>query len=218
MANIRENTSELTEVLELLASKASVGGDYNKGVEDGKQQAYDAFWDAYQQNGTRTQYTYAFSGHGWNDVSYNPKYDIVATDQCDAMFYNAQKITSTKKPIIIDTASAAYNMFAYCMALKSIPSIKVTEQVPYFTYWFTYCSALEELIFTEDSIISSNISFGDCYRLNTASVNSIIAALKDYSQAPGNSAITFHVNVGAKLTEEQKAIFEKALSELLGVN
>jgi hypothetical protein len=180
------------------------GGSYEEGVETGKQQANDAFWDAYQQNGTRTGYNYAFSGEGWNDVSFNPKYDIVATANCDAMFYNAQKITSTKKPIIIDTASAAYNMFAYCMALKSVPSIKVTEQVPYFTYWFTYCSALEELIFTEDSIIASEISFGDCRSLNTASVNSIIAALKDYSQEPGNGTIVFHADVGAKLTEEQR--------------
>jgi hypothetical protein len=174
------------------------------GIENGKQQANDAFWDAYQHNGTRTQYTYAFSGEGWNDVSFNPKYDIVATNQCDAMFYNAQKITSTKKPIIIDTTSVAYNIFAYCMALKSIPSIKVTEQVPSFSYWFTYCSALEELIFTEDSRIASDISFGDCYRLNTASVNSIIAALKDFTGATAKT-LTLHATVGGKLTEEQKA-------------
>ena len=34
---------------------------YQSGVEAGRKAEYDAFWDAYQQNGTKTNYSYAFS-------------------------------------------------------------------------------------------------------------------------------------------------------------
>ena len=165
---------------------------------------HNDFWEAYQEKGERKQYTYAFSGVGWDDVSYDPKYTIAATSQCDAMFYNASKITSTKKPIIIDTSSSAYNVFAYCMALKAIPSLKITESVPIFTGWFTYCSALEELNMTQDSVISANISLEDSFRLNTASVQSILNALQDRTGL-SSQTLTLHATVGGQLTPEQKA-------------
>jgi hypothetical protein len=50
---------------------------YNKGVEDGKQAEYDAFWNAYQENGNKTIYGYSFAGTGWNSENYKPKYPIV---------------------------------------------------------------------------------------------------------------------------------------------
>ena len=56
------------------------GGDteaaYNQGVEDGKKAEYDAFWDAYQENGGRTVYGYAFAGNGWKTEVFSPKYNI----------------------------------------------------------------------------------------------------------------------------------------------
>lgn len=47
--------------------------------EAGKKSEYDAFWDAYQDNGKRTDYSQAFSGNGWTGQSFNPKYDIKPT-------------------------------------------------------------------------------------------------------------------------------------------
>lgn len=43
----------------------------------GKKSAYDEFWDAYQDNGNRLDYGRAFSGTGWNNTTFKPKYDIV---------------------------------------------------------------------------------------------------------------------------------------------
>lgn len=51
-------------------------GGYNEGFEAGKQTEYDAFWDAYQQNGKRTNYSDAFAGSGWSEATFAPKYDI----------------------------------------------------------------------------------------------------------------------------------------------
>ena len=62
---------------------------YNKGVADGvadgRQAEYDEFWDAFQQNGNRTDYHFGFSGKGWRDETFKPKYDIVVRGG-DSMF------------------------------------------------------------------------------------------------------------------------------------
>lgn len=49
------------------------------GVGVGKQAAYDAFWDAYQENGQRANYDRAFGGSGWTLSTAVPKYDIRPT-------------------------------------------------------------------------------------------------------------------------------------------
>ena len=49
---------------------------YNRGVTDGKKSEYDAFWDAYQENGNRSDYRHAFAGLCWTNDIFKPKYDI----------------------------------------------------------------------------------------------------------------------------------------------
>ena len=44
-------------------------------LADKPQSHYDAFWDAYQQNGTRTNYTNGF-GLSWVKACFKPKYDM----------------------------------------------------------------------------------------------------------------------------------------------
>ena len=51
---------------------------------------YDTFWDTYQQNGKRTNYQYAFSGKGWNDTTFKPKYDISVSGNGGWMFAGSQ--------------------------------------------------------------------------------------------------------------------------------
>lgn len=46
------------------------------GIEQGKQAEYEAFWDAYQENGNRDNYRLAFAGKGWTTENFKPKYDI----------------------------------------------------------------------------------------------------------------------------------------------
>ena len=56
-----------------------------EGIEAGKKSEYDAFWDAYQQNGKRTNYQRSFSGLGWTAQNFRPKYNMKPTD-CSNMF------------------------------------------------------------------------------------------------------------------------------------
>ncbi|MBO5664243.1 MAG: hypothetical protein J6R95_05635, partial [Bacteroidales bacterium] len=60
---------------------------YAVGIAQGKQEQYDLFWDAFQQNGTRTDYLRAFTGYNFTINSFYPKYDINLTGYCTHAFY-----------------------------------------------------------------------------------------------------------------------------------
>ena len=49
---------------------------YADGIEQGKQAEYDKFWDAYQENGERTDYRSAFASYYWNEQTLRPKYTL----------------------------------------------------------------------------------------------------------------------------------------------
>ena len=51
--------------------------DYDAVYEAGRQAQYDAFWDEFQGNGTRTSYDEGFAGVGWTSKTFKPKYSIV---------------------------------------------------------------------------------------------------------------------------------------------
>lgn len=199
-----ENMPDVIQRLYDYAYNEGYGVSYGDGIGKGREDLYNEFWDAFQDNGTKTNYVNAFSGSGWKDSNYNPKYPITATNHAGSMFTYCSNITSTKVAIIIDNIAANTMVFFNCKALKTIPSLKVTDKVNGYSDWFYNCNALEEINFTEDSVIKANISFANSPLLTTESVNSIINALKDLTGATAQT-LTFHATVGSKLTEEQKA-------------
>ena len=71
---------------------------YNKG----KQEEYDAFWDNYQQNGTRTVYEYAFAREGWNNETFKPKYNLTVNLRDCANMFTYSLITGSLKTILND--------------------------------------------------------------------------------------------------------------------
>ncbi|MBR4874655.1 MAG: hypothetical protein IKU87_02405, partial [Clostridia bacterium] len=107
---IAENVQKVYE-----AGKASAEGDsegYSEGVEAGKQEERQAFWEAYQRNGRRTQYRYAFFDGYWTDVNYNPKYPIVCSALSSSAF-EYSGITDTKVDITFSNANST-NVFRNC--------------------------------------------------------------------------------------------------------
>ena len=120
------------------------------GIEQGKQAEYDRFWDAYQQNGTLTNYERCFAGRGWTAENFKPKYDIVpvtitqmfsaaALPNCDldelaakaGVSIDFSKATTFTEPFLwgvvvkvgtIDTRSAEnlQTIFGYAYKLKTI--------------------------------------------------------------------------------------------------
>lgn len=94
---------------------------YNDGMRVGETQAYDAFWDSFQQNGERRIYGSAFSGSGWNSDILKPKYPIITNSNNSSglkMFENCNfandtpiDMTEICKTLDLSECVNATNMF-----------------------------------------------------------------------------------------------------------
>lgn len=203
---LEENPPGATE--EELQEKYEEG--FVKGKTEGIKEGYDVFWDAYQQNGTRGNYSYAFCERGWNTETLNPKYKIV-TSTGERMFYRCNSAGKTRLDMTevcekLDTSQATSATYMFMDAFlenvtvdlgnvttlnncfnsgniggnKSIRNVilKVTDKCTTFTNAFAYCTATEEIIFTDDSVIANNgLNVRWSTKLNKASIKSIINAL-----------------------------------------
>jgi hypothetical protein len=206
------------------------GGSYDEGVEAGRQAEHDAFWDAYQQNGSRTNYGSAFGGIGWNDTSFAPKYDMQPIN-AGSMFANSiiidlpsalekagvtldfSKATTATQAFldakakhigVVDMSSCGYlnYLFAYAVNLETIDKVVFSNNLKSIVYAFEGCTSLKNISF--DGIIPISISFAQSSLLTTASVQSIIDHLKDLTGATAQT-LTLHATVAGNMTAEQKA-------------
>lgn len=175
--------------------------------EAGKKAEYDAFWDSYQKNGKRTHYAFAFSGQGWNQSNFKPKYDLVVVGDGRYMFaYGALvglDLTEHLESIgiTLDTSQCTNfnNMFNYGSP-KRVPTLDTTsantlQQISYQSSVVTF----DKIILRNDGsqtfnnpfvatsgIVNLNLegvigqngfNIKDCKKLSKASIESIINAL-----------------------------------------
>ena len=157
--------------------------DYDAVYEAGKKAEYDAFWDAFQGNGTRGAYLYAFSMatqlYGWNDTIYNPKYPIIADDGYGVQecFRGNTVITDTKVPII-DKVGNIYSIFNGCKNLKRVESLTLEVPVTKANTAFFNCIELEEInVICNGGSFAADLSLKYSTKLSRASITSIINAL-----------------------------------------
>lgn len=196
----------------------------------GEDSYYDEFWDTYQQNGERTDYEYAFTGRGWNERNFYPKYDIKPIDTAYYMFSRfpieidlEQKLKECG--VVLDTKNCKNlnRTFWYC-EIETIPTIDCSS-VKLLDRTFSYCKikTIKKIIYNKD--IVDTYAFWECFDLTNItiegeigknldlsypklltieSVDSIINALIDLT---GNTTQTLKLNadVKAKLTETQIA-------------
>lgn len=214
------------------AKGGNVDDRYAEGVEDGKQAEHDAFWDSYQQNGNRLNYEYGFTGQGWTDETFKPKYDIAPT--YGGNIFSNTAITDLVQLLdamgvrldfsnVRDTAYIALNaslttfptadcrnrthmnyIFNNCANLRSVEKVilKSDGSQAFSANSFKDLSALEEIRF--EGCIGKNFEIKDSPLLSDASVQSIIDCLKDLTGATAQT-LTLHATVGGNMTAEQKA-------------
>lgn len=208
------------------------GGGYEQGYEAGKQAEYDAFWDAFQDNGNQTNYESAFYKY-WTEANFKPKYDIIlGSGETNKSMFNNSRINGDlveiceKQGITIDfakctrfehtfygtrftrvgiidarNATVTSGMFAYSVNLKTIDKIIMAEATVLANNAFGGCTALENITF--DGVINTNVNLANSSNFSVASVQSIIDHLKDLTGATAKT-LTFHKDVGNKLTQAQK--------------
>lgn len=115
-----------TDAMAEAISDISGGGDrYDEGVAAGKKAEYDRFWDAYQQNGERTDYKRAFNGTGWTEDNFFPKYSLAPIDATD-MFYNSAIVGDLRDYCELDTSKTTqYTNLFYGSAFTAIGTLEL---------------------------------------------------------------------------------------------
>lgn len=152
-----------------------------EGIAEGKKSAYDEFWDDYQQNGNLTDYANAFSGRGWTDKNFNPKYNI-KTNNAYMLFRNCS-ITDVKgilerNGVILDTSEST--MFQYCFQgspTARLPEIDTRGFTASFSYTFNGCARLvsvDKLILRDDGVQKFDITFANCSSLVELPIEGVI--------------------------------------------
>lgn len=109
--------------------------DFDEVYEAGKKAEYDAFWDALQDFGKRTNYANGFFYHAWNDDNFRPKYDIKTTNAANMFRGDAGAITDLeavlqKAGVVLDTSNCTSinNGFRYG-TFTVLPVIDVSKAI-----------------------------------------------------------------------------------------
>lgn len=222
----------LTRLAEKIQSVFDAG--VTKGIEQGKQSAYDEFWDSYQSNGNRTDYARAFEGAFWNDERFKPKHSVGNAQNCNYMFrYSNIKDLSS---LSIGWCTGAYALcreaanlelmgniylagntsisqgFHSCSKLTKIGVLRVGAGTN-LEYAFYNCTALKEVTFT--GTIGTSLGIGDS-PLNRASIESIISCLSDTATGKTLTLKSGQVDKAFETSEgaaDGKAVFEALIAD-----
>lgn len=163
---------------------------------------YDAFWDAYQNNGERINYYQRFVQDSWNDATFCPKYPIT----CQGGSTNGRSVFSNSRisqigvPVII-TGIPAQETFNRCIRLEVISQL-VLNGVTDCSGMFSGCSQLREL--NVEGSIDVNFNLSAAEFLSDESVEKVLACLKDLT-GQTTQTLTLHDAVAGRLSDEQKA-------------
>ena len=122
------------------------------------------FWEIYQENGNRRDYTGAFSGSGWTAETFSPKYNMIPTAAA-YMFYYAKNIKNLTQlledaGVVLDTSECTSfnNMFLSADALTHVPTISTVscaaattdKAITKLFNWNTVLVEIEKVIFKND--------------------------------------------------------------------
>lgn len=194
------------------------------GIEQGKQTEYDRFWDICQENGERQNYHYAFSGRGWTDDNFRPKYDIVPT--VAQYMFQAARIERPMKNANIDFSKCtdARYMFQANSVVKELGVLDfraTTSPSPYLSYLFQSCTSLEtvEKIYVKETH-QFGFAFDNCSSLKNIIFRGTIANTINIHWSPLNKeSITSIINVlSSTKTGQTLTLSKTAVNDAFGIN
>ena len=134
---------------------------YTAGQKDVQQR----FWDAFQKNGTRTDYKNAFGGEGWTEEFFKPRYSMQPKDAYMMLRYNPCQIDLAamleEQGITLDFSRCTdFTQAFFYSSFTRLPVIDFTgTRNGYNIECFSYCHELKTidlLIIREDNTINNS--------------------------------------------------------------
>lgn len=146
----------------------------------GIQAERDSLWGTLQ-NSAHRNFLYAFAYERFNDATFNPIQDFIASSNTNSfqnMFYNNAAITDTKVGFDARKTSHIGAMFYNAKNLKEIRKIIIgSNVVSGGNNAFTGCKNLKKICFEGEICLSLNMK--DCSGLSRVSLENIVNHLSD---------------------------------------
>lgn len=163
--------------------------------EAGKKKEWSEFWDEYQQNGTRTQYGYAFSAYAWTDKNFRPKYDI-KTEYMNSIFTTCSivDIESCLKQAGVDgkgvtldyslTQSPA-TILSYNSIVQIFPELNLSNATGMKSTFnnATSLKVIRKLILNDSGQQTFTTPFANCLRLEEIRIEGVIGQDIPFTQS-----------------------------------
>lgn len=144
-----------------------------EGYEAGQKSEYDRFWDAFQDNGVRDNYFYAFAGPCWTNENFKPKYDMILdykqnnTNSGQNIFAFATNIYGSLKEIF-DSSGVKFdtqyvrnptNMFNQTKNITELPYVDLSGTLSTASQVFYACGAETIKVTLPDRALNYNGCF-----------------------------------------------------------
>ena len=197
MSKLNNLTDFLTSLADKFRSKLGTTGTINPQVfdtkvdevyEKGVSDEYDRFWDAYQDNGNRTDYKMAFCSTFWTEETFKPKYGGTVKNAYQ-MFNNAsnlpckdltQPMGSASEPFDFSECTQ-YNYWISGSNITKVPRVDLSKSTNGAFFLFGTARNLEtvtELAFTDTPLSYSggptSNTFVNCDALKNMNVTGTI--------------------------------------------
>lgn len=185
------------------------------GYEQGRHEVYDAFWDAFQRNGNRRNYGYAFFD-GWTNANFAPKYDIIAELGYSSYMFSQSKISGSLKTILnnqgvtisfVQPNGKAYGAgsFFYFCSFTELPVLDFSMALGSSALNDTFGNSknleiIEKIILPDNCTGYGTNTFRGCTKLETVDFEGTIKYSLDFKDCP-LSAESFY-NVKNHLDQE----------------
>lgn len=199
----------------------------------GQSSTWDEFWDSMQGEGRRSNYTGAFEGIGWTEVTLKPKYNMRKIQYASRMFrmcrveqsfddyfWNMGIEISFSQCVQMDSCFASSfwtkidyletelcdnleYLFSGCTKLTKVGLYLKNDGSQNLYNTFNKCSALTDVSIYYGKIGFDGVDFSGCPNLTVQSLVNIFNALMTSSSSP---IIKIGSTNLAKLSAEQKAI------------
>jgi len=158
---------------------------YDAGIAEGGSGGYAKFMDAYQQNGQKTDYRYAFAR--WSKEVFIPEHNISNVKLSDYMFYyfnsdgdEALDLVEHLAKLGLNTgfsniSSSAASMFENAK-ISRIGEINISSRNVHYAFGSSYIKTIDKVTFGASSFIGGSYTFRGCTALENITIGGTINA------------------------------------------